>query len=201
MRNQEDERKRREKEEKIAREEEFLRSSLRGSRKLQALEETKGARATLPAPTGVVNAAYTGLDEQDEEDDVNDRTFANAGLAWAALAQNNYLLNSGMQKIIGNSHPSFGPLVRTNRCPATGLQDVTAALQRVQQQLKKNGHVGQGVEADLAAVQSLLLSPAFRSALTIHSKVQEVWCCGQPTLPVHSNVQQLVSEVPAHRSS
>lgn len=76
-----------------------------------------------------------------------------------------------------------------------GLQDVTAALQRVQQQLKKNGHAGQGVEADLAAVQSLLLSPAFRSALTIHSKVQEVWCCGQPTLSSHQNVQQLVTEV------
>lgn len=76
-----------------------------------------------------------------------------------------------------------------------GLQDVTAALQRLQQQLKKNGHAGQGVEADLAAVQSLLLSPAFRSALTIHSKVQEVWCCGQPTLPAHTNVQQLVTEV------
>ena len=72
---------------------------------------------------------------------------------------------------------------------------MTAALQRVQQQLKKNGHAGQGVEADLAAVQSLLLSPAFRSALTIHSKVQEVWCCGQPTLPAHHNIQQLVTEV------
>ena len=72
---------------------------------------------------------------------------------------------------------------------------MTAALQRVQQQLKKNGHAGQGVEADLAAVQSLLLSPAFRSALTIHSKVQEVWCCGQPTLSSHQNVQQLVTEV------
>lgn len=81
-----------------------------------------------------------------------------------------------------------------------GLQDVTAALQRVQQQLKKNGHAGQGVEADLAAVQSLLLSPAFRSALTIHSKVQEVWCCGQPTLPVHHNIQQLVTEVLVHNS-
>lgn len=77
----------------------------------------------------------------------------------------------------------------------SGLQDVTAALQRVQQQLKKNGHAGQGVEADLAAVQSLLLSPAFRSALTIHSKVQEVWCCGQPTLSSHHNVRQLVTEV------
>lgn len=174
---QEDERKRREKEERIAREEEFLRSSLRGSRKLQALEEscTKShpAGAAAAAATGVVNIAYTGHDEDD--DVANDPGFANAGLAWAALAQNNYLLNSGMQKIVG-------------------LQDVTAALQRVQQQLKKNGHAGQGVEADLAAVQSLLLSPAFRSALTIHSKVQEVWCCGQPTLSSHHNVRQLVTE-------
>lgn len=96
---QEDERKRREKEERIAREEEFLRSSLRGSRKLQALEES--TTKSQPAATGVVNIAYTGHDEDDE--DVNDPGFANAGLAWAALAQNNYLLNSGMQKIIGTS--------------------------------------------------------------------------------------------------
>ena len=114
MRNsQEDERKRREKEERIAREEEFLRSSLRGSRKLQALEETRG-KAILAGPTGVVNAAYAGHDEHDErdEDDASERAFANAGLAWAALAQNNYLLNSGMQKIIGNSllHHPFSSL-------------------------------------------------------------------------------------------
>lgn len=102
----EDERKRREKEERIAREEEFLRSSLRGSRKLQALEEscTKShpAGAAAAAATGVVNIAYTGHDEDD--DVANDPGFANAGLAWAALAQNNYLLNSGMQKIVGNLH-------------------------------------------------------------------------------------------------
>lgn len=73
---------------------------------------------------------------------------------------------------------------------------MTAALQRVEQQLKKNGHVGQSVEADLAAVQSLLLSPAFRSALTIHSKVQEVWCSAPPALAVHHDVQNIVSEVP-----
>ncbi|XP_046463580.1 protein lin-2-like isoform X5 [Daphnia pulex] len=176
---QEEERRKREREERSAREEEFLRSSLRGSRKLQALEEstTKShpAGAAAAGASGVVNIAYTGHDEDDDDDAADDPGFANAGLAWAALAQNNYLLNSGMQKIIG-------------------LQDVTAALQRVQQQLKKNGHAGQGVEADLAAVQSLLLSPAFRSALTIHSKVQEVWCCGQPTLSSHQNVQQLVTE-------
>jgi len=182
---QEDERKRKEKEERLAREEEFLRSSLRGSRKLQALEKSPPTTLRPPAApqvTGVVNVAYTTHEEDEgvngDEDlsgaDGVDPGFANPGLAWA-LAHNNYLLNSGMQKIIG-------------------IQEVTAALQRVQQQLKKNGHVGQGVEADLAAVQSLLLSPAFRSALTIHTKVQEVWCCGQPTLPAHHDVQNLVSE-------
>ena len=75
---------------------------------------------------------------------------------------------------------------------------MTAALQRVAQQLKNgggDGGIAGGVEADLAAVQSLLLSPAFRSALTIHSKVQEVWCAGQPTFPYSPNVQQLVSDV------
>jgi hypothetical protein len=49
----------------------------------------------------VVNIAYTGHDEDDDDDAADDPGFANAGLAWAALAQNNYLLNSGMQKIIG----------------------------------------------------------------------------------------------------
>lgn len=73
---------------------------MRGSRKLQALEESSSK--SQPSATGVVNIAYTGHDE-DEDDDANDPGFANAGLAWAALAQNNYLLNSGMQKIIGNS--------------------------------------------------------------------------------------------------
>lgn len=104
----EDERKRREKEERIAREEEFLRSSLRGSRKLQALEET--STKVLPPSTGVVNIAYTGRDEDEEEDDdeqaAKDQGFTStAGLAsWASAVaqQNNYLLNGGMQKIIGN---------------------------------------------------------------------------------------------------
>jgi len=169
---QEEERKKREKEERIAREDEFLRSSLRGSRKLQALEKSPPT-TVRPTVTGVVNIAYT-TDEDPHHDP--DPAFTNAGLAWALAQQDNYLLNAaGTQKVVG-------------------IQDVTATLQRVQQQLKKNGHGGQGVEADLAAVQSLLLSPAFRSALTIHSKVQEVWCCGQPTFPITNNVQQLVSD-------
>lgn len=77
---------------------------MRGSRKLQALEESSTkphpAGAAVAGATGVVNIAYTGHDEDDDVGD--DPGFTNAGLAWAALTQNNYLLNSGMQKIVGN---------------------------------------------------------------------------------------------------
>ncbi len=92
-----------------------MRSSLRGSRKLQALEESS---TKLPS-TGVVNIAYTGRDEDESEEGLNesDPGFANsAGLAnWAsALAQqNNYLLNSGMQKIIGKKVYTFSTLLPT----------------------------------------------------------------------------------------
>lgn len=82
---------------------------MRGSRKLQSLEETSSKSHPTPAATGVVNIAYTGHDEDeddDEDDGGKDPGFTNAGLAWAALAQNNYLLNSGMQKIIGKDSPS-----------------------------------------------------------------------------------------------
>ena len=103
---QDDERKRREKEERMAREEEFLRSSLRGSRKLQALENSPPT-TLRPAVTGVVNVAYTAH-EHEQEQEQDDPGFTNAGLAWA-LAQNNYLINSGMQKIVGEFvHLDFG---------------------------------------------------------------------------------------------
>ena len=66
----------------------------------------------------MVNIAYTGHDEDDDDDEAaNDPGFANAGLAWAALAQNNYLLNSGMQKIIGKLPRSLFPFYNlTNDC-------------------------------------------------------------------------------------
>ena len=106
---QEDERRRWKKEEQIAREGEFFRSSLRKSRRLQALEESS---IKLPC-NGVVNIAYTGRDEEDESEgglNESDPGFANSsGLAiWAsALAQQNYLFNNGMQKIIGKKVYTF----------------------------------------------------------------------------------------------
>ena len=62
---QEDLQKRREMEDKILREQEFLRTSLRGSKKLQGLEERKAARILAPTTTGIVNPNY--LVEEDDE--------------------------------------------------------------------------------------------------------------------------------------
>ena len=57
---QEDLRKRKQEEERQAYEEEFLRTSLRGSKKLQALEESRAA----PPSTGIVNPIYQQDDEE-----------------------------------------------------------------------------------------------------------------------------------------
>lgn len=50
-----------------------------------------------------------------------------------------------------------------------------AALQRLQHQLKKNNAPGlASLEGQLAAVQTVLLSPQFGRALSVCNKVQEV---------------------------
>lgn len=59
---QDDLRKRREEEERINREAEFLRTSLRGSKKLQALEEAR--KENRPPPTGIINPNYM-VEEED----------------------------------------------------------------------------------------------------------------------------------------
>jgi hypothetical protein len=65
-------RRRREEEDRLAQQNEFLNRSVRGSRKLQALE----SHSTPQSPTGVVNDAYSSADEVDlaspsaAEDDV-----------------------------------------------------------------------------------------------------------------------------------
>lgn len=63
---QEDLRKRKEEEQRIAQENEFLRASLRGSKKLQALQESPLANETPSVPpSGIVNPNYV------EEDDAS----------------------------------------------------------------------------------------------------------------------------------
>ena len=66
---QEDLRKRREEESRQQQEQDFLRSSLRGSQKLQALENRRMAQAQqLAPPTGIVNTAFVDAEEEDDEE-------------------------------------------------------------------------------------------------------------------------------------
>ena len=67
---QEELRKRREEENRLVREQEFLRESLRGSKKLQALEELKQAELNRMAPIGIVNPNYLPEDDDGDDGDV-----------------------------------------------------------------------------------------------------------------------------------
>jgi hypothetical protein len=69
---QEELRKRREEETRQAQEQEFLRSSLRGSAKLQALENRRQRQAHSPPPAGIDNAAFMDMEEDDEGELVDD---------------------------------------------------------------------------------------------------------------------------------
>ena len=77
-----------------------------------------------------------------------------------------------------------------------GYGELVASLQRLQHQLKKNSTAGgyTSLEGQIAAVQTLLLSPEFGRALAVHNKVQEVW--SQPTSSaVSTHAQSLVRDV------
>ncbi|KAL0280699.1 UNVERIFIED_CONTAM: hypothetical protein PYX00_001917 [Menopon gallinae] len=118
-------RQRKEEEERIAKQNEFLKSSIRSSKKLQAVE-------SHPPLRGVVNDAYS--DEESRDD-------ATSGI---------------VPKFI-----LYGELI--------------AALQRLQHRLKENNAPSlAGLEGQLAAVQTVLLSPQFGRALSVCNKVREV---------------------------
>ncbi|KAG8227824.1 hypothetical protein J437_LFUL008468 [Ladona fulva] len=62
-----------------------------------------------------------------------------------------------------------------------GLNELAGALQRLAAALRKNSSSGgassaiRGLEGQVAAVQTLLLSQEFGRALSVHNRVQEVW--------------------------
>lgn len=73
-----------------------------------------------------------------------------------------------------------------------GYGELVAALQRLQLQLKKAGHGYSALEAQAAAVQTLLLSPSFGRALAAHNKVQQSWSSPKP---VSGQAQALARDV------
>ncbi|XP_046981287.1 protein PALS1-like [Schistocerca americana] len=144
---QEQLRKRKEAEEQ----QEALNRSLRGSRKLQALESR---------PHGLVNDAYSSADEDD---------------LGAVTGQQQQQL-AAVHRVIG-----YGELV--------------ASLQRLQLLLKKSAADGVGsgsaLGAQVAAVQTLLLSPQFGRALAVHNRVQRAAARGLCRPPAADNAHAL----------
>ncbi|XP_059484052.1 protein PALS1 isoform X2 [Neocloeon triangulifer] len=124
---QEDLRRRKENEDRVAQEKEFLRSSMRDSRKLQALE----SRPPPKLPSGIVNDGYSSTED-------NDGVVATTDIT-----------SDSLHKIVTFS-------------------ELAAALQRLGALLRKHGR---GMEAQVAAVQTLLLSAEFGRALALHNKV------------------------------
>lgn len=171
---QEQLRQRKAEEERQAAQTEFLNRSLRGSRKLQALQEPQPPLPPLPPSqgqpdkrVGVVNDGYSSAEDADLEPEL----------------------------------PVDDPAVVLHRI--IGYGELVASIQRLQLQLKKTGNStisGGGysaLEGQVAAVQTLLLSPAFGRALAVHNKVQEV--SGQlhtqpDSQPVTSHAQGLLRD-------
>ncbi|XP_071445308.1 protein PALS1 [Hetaerina americana] len=137
-------RKRKEEEERAAAEREFLRSSLRDSRKLHALESRPPGQQTTssslrgpPSSSGHVNDGYCS-------EDISER----------------------------DSEAQY-PLHRV-----ISLNELASALQRLAAALRKSASSSlslRGLEGQVAAVQTLLLSQEFGQALSVHNRVQEVW--------------------------
>ncbi|XP_034256230.1 MAGUK p55 subfamily member 5-like [Thrips palmi] len=164
---QEQLRQRKAEEERQAAQTEFLNRSLRGSRKLQALQEPQPPAALPDKRAGVVNDGYSSADDADLEPEL----------------------------------PVDDPAVVLHRI--IGYGELVASIQRLQLQLKKTGNStisGGGysaLEGQVAAVQTLLLSPAFGRALAVHNKVQEVSAQlhTQPdSQPVSSHAQGLLRD-------
>lgn len=144
--------------ERVAQQNECLNRSLRGSKKLQALESGR-----IPS-SGVVNDAYTEDETHHHDKPVEDEEE---------------VYSDTLHKAIG-----YGELVAT--------------LQRLQLNLKKNGlNAGHGyssLEAQIGAVQTLLLSPEFGRALAIHNKVQQSWPQQKNIQPITAHSQTLVRD-------
>lgn len=74
----------------------------------------------------------------------------------------------------------------------SGISELVASLQRVQEALKKNG---MHLEDTVSAVGVLMQSPEFQQVLAVHNKVQDVWCFNSPPTPISAHGHQFVQEV------
>ncbi|XP_022240973.1 LOW QUALITY PROTEIN: MAGUK p55 subfamily member 5-A-like [Limulus polyphemus] len=162
---QEDIRKRKEEEERIAQEEEFLRSSLRGSRKLQALESTP---QTIPR-SGIVNTAFD-LEE--------------SNIATLPVGQQGKNLIGGVVNLPGD----LGECEELKRI--VDYQEILMSFDRLQTYLHNNGIKS----LDLANIEEVLKDEEFKTIMELHNRVQNICCFNRPPTPFSSEAQYITQD-------
>ncbi|CAL1539715.1 unnamed protein product [Lymnaea stagnalis] len=167
-RHQEDLKKRREEEMRQQAEQDFLRASLRGSKKLQALENK---RPLAPAPTGVINTAFDNDDDEEDDDDEDDGIDARLGKSTLKQNTDAMALERYLKKNVG-------------------VEDLFSALHHIRNQL-----MSQEDQKYILYLRSLFQNDQFQRAVNIHNQMVEITSRSPPVKPVTEEASDLTEEV------
>nr|KAG5700893.1 hypothetical protein BaRGS_012300 [Batillaria attramentaria] len=177
QKHQQELRKRREEESKHQQEQEFLRASLRGSKKLQALENKRMAHGQASPPTGIVNTAFIDAEEEPElVDDVD-----------------------GMP--VSLQYPQQQRYLKKN----TGVEDLLSTLHHVRSRLNSADNTNTTSSSqEVAFLKQLFHNPQFQSAVAMHQMMVDVTSRSPLPRPLGTDGQELAADVcntaPSHGS-
>ncbi|GFO07354.1 MAGUK p55 subfamily member 5 [Plakobranchus ocellatus] len=165
-RHQEDLKKRREEESRYQAEQEFLRASLRGSKKLQALEENRREVAALS--TGFVNTAY---DDEEGVDDIDDGMEFSPGRLELRRPSDEMIEEPYLKKNIG-------------------VEDLFSNLHYLRNHLTSSED-----QKHISYLRSLFQSEQFQQAVNLHSQLVEITGRSPPPKPLTDEATELHAEV------
>ncbi|KAK7103098.1 hypothetical protein V1264_018062 [Littorina saxatilis] len=165
-------RKRREEESRHQQEQDFLRSSLRESKKLQALENRRMAQATQLAapPVGIVNTAFIDA-ELDDDDDEGELVDDIDGVE-LSVPQERYLKkNAGVEDLLSTLHH-----IRSRLNSADNTSSSTASQ-------------------EVFFLKHLFHNPNFQQAVAMHHKMVEVTSRSPQPRPLGTDSQELAADI------
>ncbi|XP_025104838.1 MAGUK p55 subfamily member 5-like isoform X4 [Pomacea canaliculata] len=164
---QEDLRKRREEESRQQQEQEFLRVSLRGSKKLQALENRKMAPDTQAPPTGFVNTAYVDAeDDYEAADDVDGVPLSQVQPRERYLKKN------------------------------AGIEDLLSTLHHIRNRLNTGDNTSSSAGGhQVTFLKTLFHNPQFQQAVIMHQKMVDITSRSPHPRPVRTDARELFMEV------
>lgn len=168
---QEELRKRREEENRQQAEQEFLRASLRGSKKLQALENKRMGHGQASPPTGFVNTAF--VDAEEEAELVDDVDGAPMSLQLPQLQQRYLKKNTGVEDLLSSLHHIRS---RLNSADNT-TSNTTSGSQEV------------------AFLKQLFHNPQFQAAVSMHQMMVDVTSRSPLPRPLGTDSQDLAVDV------